>query len=540
MKAKANPLHRSLLILIISIIMLPCTGYAQENKNNPQPQPDDFILPMPGDRIMVFRPVCIGKGGGSYAWKQIRLGDGSGGYKETPVSLALGGSFPVQDKHGEDWCYYIGKYEVSEDQLQAVLQDQPNKAGSQYPAHKISWFEVENFIQKYNSWLYENASEKIPEYGDIPGYIRLPTETEWEFAARGGSNVTAAEFDRKTPYPNRKIAGYEWFSGPKSSHNKLKKIGKLKPNPLGLHDILGNVMEMTRSLYQIEYYQGRSGGFVAKGGHYFTDSKQLRSSLRIEQPFYSLNSKSKKIEPASQKTLGFRLLISSLVFPNRQASIKMKTDWEPYHKGVAQELPAAASTSPISNQTRIVGIEATSQLENIKKELADSGVLSGELEQQMNNLAASLDEIQFTVQKAEKDSAYALVKIIGQQAYFIYTQSLKHLPLQALKESAKLYRREKVYEAYVLREKEIVENIEKTLESYTESIRELGKVNTDAIEDAFVKYGDYLRREINTHPDQINIIEPIKRHTKFYITNDRINDAGWKADLVSKKTWGDK
>ena len=45
-------------------------------------------------------------------------------------------------------------------------------------------------------------------------------------------------------------------------------VGGLAPNALSLHDMLGNVAEMTSGLYQVEYYQGRIGGFVARGGHY--------------------------------------------------------------------------------------------------------------------------------------------------------------------------------------------------------------------------------------------------------------------------------
>jgi formylglycine-generating enzyme required for sulfatase activity len=290
-------------ILALLVLFSINTAWPNQSANNPQPLPGDLILPMPQGRSMVFRAVCIGEGKGLYAWKRFRMGDPAGGYKESPTGVALGGAFKVTENSEEDWCFYIGKYEVSEDQVFALLQAPENFKDSTFPARNLSWFAADNFIQKYNEWLYENDQQGIPQYGGVPGYLRLPTESEWEFAARGGSKVDSARFDRKTPYPAAKLAEYEWFSGPKSSYNKVKKTGLLKPNPLGIHDMLGNVSEMTRTLYQIEYYQGRAGGYVARGGHYLTDAKRMRSSLRTEQEFYSLDAKTKKLRPGKKNTL---------------------------------------------------------------------------------------------------------------------------------------------------------------------------------------------------------------------------------------------
>ncbi|MCP4130945.1 MAG: formylglycine-generating enzyme family protein, partial [bacterium] len=143
----------------------------------------------------------------------------------------------------------------------------------------------------------------MPKNENAFGFLRLPTEVEWEFAARGGSVVDATHFDKKHPYPGP-LTKYEWYEGPKSSHSKIKKIGILKPNDLKIHDMLGNVSEMTSSFYRVEYYQGRMGGFVSRGGNYFTSKNKIRSSMREEIPFYK--NISGDINPARQKTLGLR------------------------------------------------------------------------------------------------------------------------------------------------------------------------------------------------------------------------------------------
>ena len=136
-------------MFIIAMGLFSRPGYALTDLNNPQPLADDLILPMPDGKTMAFRPVCIGKGGGSYAWKRIRLGDVSGGYKETPISVALGGAFPVSEDSKNDWCFYVGKYEVSQDQFHTFAQDRTDLAGSVFPMHSVSWFEVQDFIQQY-------------------------------------------------------------------------------------------------------------------------------------------------------------------------------------------------------------------------------------------------------------------------------------------------------------------------------------------------------------------------------------------------------
>lgn len=471
-----------------------------------------------------------------YAWKRFRVGDPVGGYKESPTGVALGGAFQVGQGDSKDWCYYVGKYEVTEDQFYAVSPKPEEFKKTNLPVRDISWFDVEDFVRHYNTWLYANALDRIPEYGGIPGYLRLPTEYEWEFAARGGSKVSNAQFDRRTPYPAGKLADYEWFSGPKSSHNKVKPVGLLKPNPLGLYDMLGNVEEMTRSLYQVEYYQGRSGGYVAKGGHYLTNEKQIRSSLRTEQEFYAFNRKTKKPSPGKTKTLGFRLVISSLVFPNRQISNLMKEGWESYHKGMGQSLPAAVSTSAISTKTKVSGSDASVYLLQLKTQLNKSGAMSDAVRQYLDNLSSSLDEIQFTIHQAEKDSAYAWLRTAGEQAFFIVREARKLPILKKLQNAAKLSQRTLILKKYESREKEIRQNVTQAMLSYTESIRQLGLTGDMAFEDGIKRYRHFLT--MRQAGPQLLLLATLEKHVRFYLKNKRTDDGQWEKDLTQQAQSG--
>lgn len=482
---------------------------------------------------MVFRPVCIGEGTGTFAWKRFKLGDPSGGYKETPTGVALGGSFTVEQETGTDWCYYIGKYEVSEAQLFALDLAPPGQEESAYPVRDISYFNAEEFIHKYNQWLYDTAQASVPTYGGIPGYLRLPTEQEWEFAARGGGAIEAALFDRKIPYPKDKLPEYEWFAGPSSSHNKIKQIGKLKPNTLGVHDMLGNVSEMTMTLYQVEYYQGRTGGFVAKGGHYLTDARQIRSSLRTEQEFYALDRKTKNFAPSKKNTLGFRLVLSSLVFPNRQVSKQLSNDWESYRNQKARSLPAAVSTAPTSTKTKVSGDEALLYLQRLQETLKNSGSLSEPVQQQLDLLGTSLNDIQFIVQQAEEDTAFAFIKIGSEQAFQVTFWGKRLAKVDSLlTPEAKAMLSKANNAALEKKRTEILQNFNQAVASYVDSIQAVAANSESARKVGYEKYQTFLSQKPNSK-NQLLLQPIIQKHMEEYAEKKRLDMDTWKQELMN-------
>ena len=141
-----------------------------------------------------------------------------------------------------------------------------------YPANSMSQYNALMFCK----WLYLKTGV----------FFRLPTEAEWEYACRAGSNTT---------YPHGKDAKllkeYAWYD--KNSEDKYHKIGALKPNAWGLYDMLGNVAEWTLDEYREDYFKiisdtnpsvissSRNGKLRSvRGGSYQDKETDLRSANR--------------------------------------------------------------------------------------------------------------------------------------------------------------------------------------------------------------------------------------------------------------------
>ena len=511
----------SLLAFLFVIFISPVSAQTQSE--------GELTLPMPGGGSMSFVPVCVNSDDGLFSWKMVKLGDPAGGFKEHPTTMALGGAFHMERNGRKVWCYYMGKYEVTQDEYYALMpKAQGVKVKKAYPVTGISWFDAVKFADRYNRWLYENASDKMPRYDKAYGFLRLPTEAEWEFAARGASAVSSDFFDRPIPYPAEKLQEYEWFGGPSSSHYKLQPSGRLKPNPAGLYDMLGNADEMTLSLFKVEYYQGRSGGFVLKGGNYMTAAKRLRSGYRAEQPFYRLD-REKKLVPHTKKTLGFRLLISSLVFPSRRVLKEMASEWGSYRKTRGADTPAALSTAPSSSRTYAKGEDAFKYLSRVEKQLQKKGLSDTAIKDSMGRLSDSIRDIMQIRTRKEEDASYLWIRIANEQARFIRNEYRK-LPivekLIAIAKGRNDVRRLSMYEKR-LREHEA--NIENSLSTYSESIRQIADNSSAAAEKGFKRYLDFLMSRNKSA--QVQLLGIVRRNYDEYLETKRVDTEKWRKEI---------
>jgi len=506
------------ILFSISFIAILSAGESQELK-----------LPTPNGGEMVFVPVCVNKDSDSISWKKIKLGDSSGEFKEKSRSTALGGSFPLKQNGVKYWCYYMSKYEVTNRQYNSIINGKLAKKKTdkdQYPIVNISWNDALNFSDKYNQWLFANFKDKLPKYDKSYGFLRLPTEEEWEFAARGASSVTDKQFRQKIPYPYSKLHEYEWFGGPASSHYKLQKVGKLKPNPIGLYDMLGNVSEMTMSLFKVGYNQGPTGGFVVKGNNYNTSKKRLRSSYRSEQPFYRQHN-SGMLMPHTQKTLGFRLVISAVLFPSRKAEKKMSSNWSEYSsKNIDKKHDNSNKVAKVIDLTTIqidqnyikidndlylyisrVAKSQKSSLDNEKINISIRDIINPNINKSymMIKMASKLI---ISIQKSDRD--------------YISTKYLQNISKDTGRGSSV-----KIDKNTLLKMKD---NIETALSSYLYILKQLNKHSTVSIKKGLVRYKFFLKRHHNGV--EIPILSIIKKHLSKLKKDEKIDIKRLERDIL--------
>jgi formylglycine-generating enzyme required for sulfatase activity len=160
--------------------------------------------------------------------------------------------------------FYMGKYEVTQEQYEAVMGNNPSSRtkGAKFPVTDVSWEDCQEFIKKLNA--------------KTNGSYRLPTETEWEYSCRAGTTTTYS-FGVSVPENDANIGG-----------DTTKAVGSYKPNAFNLYDMHGNVWEWCND-WKAEYPAGAvtdptgpatGGSRVLRGGSFLSYEKTARSSDR--------------------------------------------------------------------------------------------------------------------------------------------------------------------------------------------------------------------------------------------------------------------
>ena len=164
--------------------------------------------------------------------------------------------------------YYIGKYEVTQALWQAVMGNNPSRfKGDNLPVECVSWNDCQEFLSKLNSVTGKK--------------FRLPTEAEWEYAARGGKKSRGCQYSG-----SNNLSDVAWYTD--NSGSKTHIVGSKQANELGIYDMTGNVLEWCKDRYG-KYSSssqtnptGATSGFyrVFRGGGWSKTARFCRSSCR--------------------------------------------------------------------------------------------------------------------------------------------------------------------------------------------------------------------------------------------------------------------
>jgi formylglycine-generating enzyme required for sulfatase activity len=218
-----------------------------------------------------------------------------------PIDMVLvkGGCYQMGDYTGEgddderpahEVCltdFYMQSTEVTQELFEAVMGYNPSKyKDPKKPVIGVSWHGASSFVKKLNE--------------ATKGYYRIPTEAEWEYAARSGGKK-----DLWSGTSNEgQLDDYAWFSD--NSEGEVHLVKQKRPNALGLYDMSGNVWEWVEDYFDFDYYQvspkkdpygpDMSYWKVIRGGSYAEDPYKIRTLYR-----YALES------PSRMHNVGFRL-----------------------------------------------------------------------------------------------------------------------------------------------------------------------------------------------------------------------------------------
>jgi sulfatase modifying factor 1 len=230
--------------------------------------------------------------------------DASGeGMPESGVEMVQipGGRFTMGDENEVDatphqvvvGSFYIDEHLVTQNEYQRVMGTNPSRwKTGRNPVEQVRWSDAVRYCNA------RSRLEGLEPCYDLQTWVcnfnangyRLPTEAEWEYACRAGTQTTF--FFGNSP---SKLGSYAWFD--ENAGGKPQPVGQKRPNPWGLYDMYGNVWEWCNDFYKVDYYQespednpkGPKTGEtkVVRGGAWKFSAESCRSCYRYnENPGY--------------------------------------------------------------------------------------------------------------------------------------------------------------------------------------------------------------------------------------------------------------
>jgi formylglycine-generating enzyme required for sulfatase activity len=534
---------------------------------NPTPSVTDFELPMPCGGKMILRPVCVSAkyylGDQQLSLGCENCGRPDQGFMEGKRIAALAGVFTLEDlpqswraklsdlaRRGDGRCprpddrklkafyYFIGKYEISTFQWKAIMDgDCPGwdvrfTSDDPRPKTDISWFEAVEFTRRYTEWLLKNRADVLPEFDNgRTGYIRLPTEAEWEYAARGGHLVPESALNREDFFPlnNRTYSDYAVYTGSDAAKptEKLAWIGSKCSNPLGIFDTAGNAAEMSIDPFRFSVdsrLHGAAGGFLVKGGSYRKRISEIMPGRREEMPYFLKDGAFRSTD------LGFRVVLSGIVNPHNRNNA-LRQQW--LNVSRPDRLPGSSieihpDRDLITEIERLIAVSKDDieqkNLFLIKDYIRQ--VNSENARQKAEAFEAVVWKALFAVESIHNFASQCkLLKNEFDDLKTLETQTLPEAEMESLKGNLANLREQ-------IRSCDAVVNY--FVHTYLDSIAKSHEFSKDAIEHQFdlLFKSPHLAEKYKSRLE--NQLEVVKKHiTLFYDHPDEINFAIIKEDFVS-------
>ncbi|MCY4463669.1 MAG: pre-peptidase C-terminal domain-containing protein [Albidovulum sp.] len=387
------------------------TGEALQRWYNPHPSRDDFLLPMPLGMSLVFTPVPLGTEGlyGDERSTYI-MGSRTPRLFETNLEVRVGSSIAG----GGEARFLFGKYEVSKAQFVSVMGRGNLELGAKIlsertrdprgrqtlesfiggpcegtltrevydylsePLTFLSYRDFIDFLDEYNLYCISRNDcrrilSRLGNSREVPGFVRLPAEHEWEFVARGGGKyvageITKAEFQADLP----RVA-------PGTTILRHAHVGSDPPRPLpigsreplfGIFDMLGNAQELMLNPFTAENGYGAVGGYVARGGHYRLKPEELRISRRVELQAFRFDEDRDSIVIQFFPLTGIRLVVGYPVFgaAQRVGDDSLQRDFLENYVPPSEAGDIAGNTVASARDLGAIGDEATTAREELSKE----------------------------------------------------------------------------------------------------------------------------------------------------------------------------